>query len=333
MTSPSKKILSQSFPVQQETRVKINSNEETLEMIEALSQKDKFGNTILHTAAMITDQTIVEILIQSTPLSKLDLNSTNLKGHMPFQQAIFYDNYDIAANMIPLQYQKDHPSFYMQIQQKQKNSGNQDDRELKFKKRTDLFERDSNQSNWNSIDQEIQDEELQQLKSNDWDQPIKIRNLNPKEMNLNNTNRFKPHQTPINPNEISELDQVVVQMLAKDGNFDRKSVVEKYSKFKNAVIYHQNISNVLSEGVCASRLDMTAENVMSFQNSPTNNKNSKQMRKEQSKEVSLMGAASKSFYNLSMNNDVNYEQTVDKILQNRNYMENKTPDNKFILKV
>ena len=53
------------------------------------------------------------------------------------------------------------------------------------------------------------------------------------------------------------LDEIVVKMLARDGHFDRKSVIHKFSQFKNSVAIHNSAVNQAE----FSKLDITAERI------------------------------------------------------------------------
>lgn len=46
----------------------------------------------------------------------------NKQGRMPFELAILFNNYNIAAYLIPPEYQEEHPSIIEHIKCKQKNN-------------------------------------------------------------------------------------------------------------------------------------------------------------------------------------------------------------------
>ncbi|CDW80240.1 UNKNOWN [Stylonychia lemnae] len=258
-------------------------------IFDIIDEQQYFGNTALHLASIINDSLMAEILIATVSVSGLDLNKPNKNGHLPFQLGIIYNNYNTAALLMPQQYQREHPSLIKEIRQKRKG-----------------IKSESEGSQWDSIENKIVDEELQQLRSRDWDAPLGLKSVQAKQKSLQEP--FEMSKTM----EINEIDHLVVNMLAKDGNYDRKSVVKKYEEFKKAVWNQQLLIHNLED----RKLDMTQEKINSDLaspriRSPIRSNNQSVTNKTSNVNISL--------------NDLNFEQTVNKILADNKYMGEAVP--------
>jgi len=148
-------------------------------------------------AALVNDEGIANVLVFTHSKTMIDLCHKNRQGLMPFELALLFNSFDVAPLLIPEHLREDHLSALMQGTQKERQD-------------------------WDDPIAQLENE-YGRLKSNDWDEPIQVRNM-------------EAH--PGQHQDTSALDTVVVDFLIKEGSLQNNDIVHKYEKFKRALIVH-----------------------------------------------------------------------------------------------
>eukprot|EP00347_Sterkiella_histriomuscorum_P016320 403353638 len=207
---------SSKYRIEQKSSKKIKKNPEMQkdqlhQLQDILKEKDRLGNSLLHTAALANDEKFINAL---TLINDLDPLEQNTQNKMAFQLALEFNNFQGLPHLIPPSLLNADPNIQRIVQE---NCSPQ--------RKSDKHK--------NQISRQSDEESIEHLKSQEvesMNEHMRFINQSPQPKTI--TNQYEKMEKD---SMISDLDVLVVKSLNKEGLFNEKEITQKFKGFRQSL--------------------------------------------------------------------------------------------------